>query len=470
MYKIFIRGRGTTSWIGCRTALALFGAVLISTSAHAQPWRLNNAVALPDWLSLSGSFRLRYESLDEQFRAFRDGGDQIFLLRTLLHAQAKWGAITFGAELQDSRQELADAGTPLSTSVVNTTELLRAYLNWQTTSLGGSDIASDMTVGRLTMDIGSRRFVARNRFRNTLNAFTGVDWSLNLQNGQHVRAFFVLPVNRRPVAPTKLLANETEFDDEHTDVKFWGVYWRAENVFWGDSGEIFVFGLHEDDSASLATRNRELITIGFRFFRPAARGNFDYQIENAFQFGESRSTVLARPNLDHFAHFHHAELGFTFDSAWNPRLLAQFDYASGDDSQSDDDNNRFDTLFGSRRFDFGPTGQYGPFARSNVITPGLRLLLKPTAATSAFVAHRVYWLASARDAWTSARVIDPSGSSGRYLGHQIDVRMRHELLPGNVRIEAGVAHLFKGEFAEDAPNANDNGDPTYIYGQIALTF
>ena len=41
------------------------------------------------------------------------------------------------------------------------------------------------------------------------------------------------------------------------------------------------------------------------------------------------------------------------------------------------ENNRFDTLYGARRFDFGPTSIYGPFIRSNLNSPALRLFFKP---------------------------------------------------------------------------------------------
>lgn len=42
-------------------------------------------------------------------------------------------------------------------------------------------------------------------------------------------------------------------------------------------------------------------------------------------------------------------------------------------------------------------------------------------------------------------------------------------LPKNVRFEAGAAYLLKGEFAEDVPNATDEGDPNYFYTQASFS-
>ena len=182
------------------------------------------------------------------------------------------------------------------------------------------------------------------------------------------------------------------------------------------------------------------------------------------------SATTDTTDLDHFAHFEHLEIGYTWAQAWMPRINADFDYASGDDNPRDSDNERFDTLFGARRFDFGPTGMYGPFARSNLLSPGLRLNLQPTGAVKLMVSYRGFWLASDTDAWTTSGVRDRSGATGSFIGLQIEARLRWEVVPGNYRFEAGVANLFAGGLMRDAPNSPDNGDVFYAYTQAGFNF
>lgn len=43
------------------------------------------------------------------------------------------------------------------------------------------------------MDIGSLRLVARNKFRNVINAFSGIDWQRKLDD-EVLRAFYTFPV------------------------------------------------------------------------------------------------------------------------------------------------------------------------------------------------------------------------------------------------------------------------------------
>lgn len=442
--------------------------LLASSNAWAEDpdwktWRIDDA--LPNRVSLSVQHRTRYETLDEEFRSGTRGDREILVLRTLLHGRLELiDGLWLGAELEDSRAEV-NGDTFLNTTIVNTVELLRGYLELNRDGVLGGTLSAQ--AGRITMDLGSRRFVARNRYRNTINGFTGIDVKWKSGGGTELRGFWTLPMRRQPSGFSQLRENKIQDDEEDFDLQFWGLYAASEVPMLG-RGEVFVLGLHEQDEPNRRTRRRELYTPGFRFYRAPAVGEFDYTLETAFQVGRSRAATTGA-RLDHFAHFHHVEVGYSFNVAWSPRVVVQYDYASGDEDPSDGNNNRFDTLFGARRFDFGPTGIYGPFARSNLNTPGLRLQLRPTRTVTSFVALRSFWLADRSDAWTTSRVVDPTGKSGRYLGSQVEMRVRWNILPGNLRFEAGYAHIFDGGFLQDAPNSNRPGDLNYFYTQAVLS-
>ena len=447
-------------------AVLLLLAACVRPASAEGPWDLKEAIGLPERLSIHADQRTRYEYLDNQFRAGRPGSDQVMALRTRVRVEFRitdW--LSAGAEFQDSRAYLDDLNTPLGTGMVNTFELLRAYLELSLDGpFGGSQKAQ---LGRMTMDIGSRRLVARNRYRNTSNAFTGLAWHWQDEGERELRIWYTLPIKRRPTDSRRIRDNDVEFDKESFAFQFWGLFY-ADQLPWGDHGELYLLGVYERDSYDPTdpevTPERKLVTGGFRLLRKPQEGHFDYELETALQGGRSRER-----GLDHFAHFHHLALGYTFEKPWAPQLVIHYDYASGDQNPADGRNDRFDTLYGARRFDFGPTSLYGAFARENINTPGIRLRVKRDSHWSAFIDYRAVWLAEARDEWVPTNVRDPSGNSGSFVGSQIELRVRWDLLPGNVRFEVGYAHLFAGEFIDRAPNAN-GGDTNYVYSQIGLMF
>ncbi|MFT4588150.1 MAG: hypothetical protein ACI8QF_002250 [Limisphaerales bacterium] len=453
--------------------LALSALLLSSADSQAaEPWRLDNQLNTPDWFRFSGEYRVRYETLDGQFRTTGIRGDQALATRLLLEAALDYKTLTLVGELADSRQYLNDAGSPLNSGMVNTLEPLQAYLRWDASELLDGDQKASLTLGRQSFDLGSRRLFARNRYRNTLNAFNGARAQWTFSGGQSLQAMYLFPVHRLPTSRASLLDNDSQLDRESFDYQFWGAFFDTPTLPWNSTGEFYLFGLHENDDAKRSTRNRQLITPGFRVHRKPARGALDYQLESVFQFGRSRATTAAADTRDlaHLAHFQHLTLGYTFDSTWSPRVAFQYDYASGDSNPADGQNNRFDTLFGARRFEHGPTGVFGAFARGNINSPGYRLILKPRANLELMAAHRLYWLASDTDAWTTSGLRDATGAAGHFVGNQIEARARWDVFPKNLRLEAGVARLFAGEFIRNAPNNTGQRDATYGYFQAALKF
>src|SRR3546814_5181018 len=65
-------------------------------------WSLQEALGKPEDLTISGSFRVRYEALDNQFRPGLDRKDDLISLRTTLAAEYDAGPLRFGAEVMDS--------------------------------------------------------------------------------------------------------------------------------------------------------------------------------------------------------------------------------------------------------------------------------------------------------------------------------------------------------------------------------
>lgn len=449
------------------------GAVSLTPCALAEePWRLGKALGVPEWLTIGGAYRVRYERLHDPFLAVPTASDRILVERLLFDVRADFDRFYLGAELEDSRAQLDDAGPPLGTDDVNAVELLRAYVGFTRDGvfLDGDNL--DLHAGRITIDAGSRRLVARNRFRNTINAFTGVHALWTAPKGSRVQAFYTLPVQRRPYDFDRLERNAIVFDDESLEVRFWGILASRERLFDAVNGEIYVFGLGEDDRPDVPTLDRDLYTPGLRLFTEPGPGAWDFEIEAVLQTGTSRSTRSPADvtDLDHRASFFHAHVGRTLGDAGPLSLVLQYDYASGDRDPDDGDNERFDTLFGARRFEYGPTGIYGAMARSNINSPGFRVEIRPDDRILGLVGYRALVLDSSRDFWTTSGVRDPTGASGSTVGHQVEAGLRYALLPGNLQVEIGGAYLFEGRFQRDAPNASGEGDTAYFYTQTRLTF
>ncbi|MCF7969618.1 MAG: alginate export family protein [Methylococcaceae bacterium] len=450
----------------CVLTLGLYSGL----SQAIENWSVQKQLNLPDWLTLKIDHRTRYEGYDSAFKKGTSGGDQVIAFRTNVFMGIKYDNFELGTEFLDSRITLEGANTPINNTQINQTDLLQAYLAWQSGDFLGSGLNFNIKAGRQTMDVGSRRLIARNRFRNTINNFTGFDTLLS-QGDWELRNFVVLPVSRLPSDKASLQAGQTEFDQEDFDRIFAGTFFSMKNLPLNSTGELYGYYLSEDDTPETLTKNRKLFTPGFRWFKKAQSNQFDFEIETALQTGTSYATSNAKDQqrLNHFAYFSHATLGYSFDAPWQPQLMLQYDYASGDKDPNDNENNQFETLYGARRFEFGPTGIWGAFARANINSPGIRLKIKPHKTLTGLIAHRAYWLAQSKDSWTGAGLRDTTGNSSSYLGQQMEMSLKWQAIPQLLDLESGWAHLFKGNFAKNAPNAPTNkNDADYFYFQTSI--
>jgi hypothetical protein len=280
-----------------------------------------------------------------------------------------------------------------------------------------------------------------------------------------------MPVSRLPNTAGEILDDVHKFDEEDNQTWFSGGFLELANLGFDINGELYLYHLDEGDSINNLTRNRRYFTPGMRFYIKPAAASFDFQLETIGQFGTVRATTASTDakNLDHIAWFQHADVGYTFNMPWKPRFALEYDYASGDENPNDDQDQRFDTLYGARRFDFGPTGIYGAFARSNINTPGYRINLAPRSNVQLGISHRFFWLASSKDAWTTAGLQDKSGNTNSYVGQQLELTARWDF-NSSLNFETGWTYLFKGDFAKQAANAPNAQDIDYFYVQSMFRF
>jgi hypothetical protein len=447
-----------------------------SKADEPKPWRLGPALGTPAWLKVGGSERLRYETLDNQFR-FRNAtanppvqgfgnSEDLLNVQTLLRLDAVGD--TFGAtvEVLDARVYGIEDNGFADATLVNTADLLQGHVDWHLGALGSGK--HRLRLGRETVDVGSRRLMARNAYRQTINAFTGVDWMWT-GTTDSLRAFWVLPVDRRPNDFESLRDNEWQEDDQDLDLQFAGVAYDHKlderSVL-----EAQVFGL---DERGVATRRRELLTAAMRWVSTRTKGAFHHEFELSGQVGESKvSTATTGANArvrDHLAGYGLAALGYTADLPWQPSLVASYSYATGDQDPNDNKNERYDTLFGARRWEYGHTGNYGAIARANLNSPELRLVLQPDQAVEVTFAARGFWLASERDAWTASGLRDSSGSSGTHVGVQYEFRLRWDILPRSLQFDCSAVYLAEGSF-QDRASREQGRDVTAAYVQMQWTF
>lgn len=442
----------------------------LAPAVVAEPWRLQNQGELPGWLTVSGEYRYRVEVMDNTFRVIDPGADQMTSARTLLFAEARGERFFTGFEFQDSRAWWHDDRTPVGTDDVNAAEFLQAYVGVRFDDLVGPGQKLELKLGRMDLSMGNKRIIARNGYRNTINGFTGGRLAWRNAEGVTAQAFYVLPMERlpNPLDREAIRDNDVKNDQSTSDRSLWGIEVGNFPVAGEFRGDAYLLGFEESNRPTLPARQRDYNTVGGRVYD--FTGPWQWELEAAWQWGESRATVFSTDDLDHRAGLLHAEVSRGFDHAWKPRVFAKYDYASGDSDLTDDDFERFDTVFAARRRDFGLLGLYGAFFYSNLNSPAVGIKFQPRANLKVESFYRPAWLAEERDFFIGSGVIDPSGDAGNFIGHQFDLRVDWEVLPDQLTFMFGAAYLNKGEFLEDAPLAPDTGDTVYGVSQFILKF
>lgn len=315
--------------------------------------------------------------------------------------------------------------------------------------------------------------VGRFGFRNSISSHQGLKLDWKTSAGDEVTLLGIMPGRIDPRAPTDLAGNDVALDNFSFDRTLFGVYAVNRSLIDTVRFDFYALQLDEDDKpGEFETANRSLLTLGGRAYRAPASGQIDFDIEGAFQSGTRRATASPTDlqDLDVSAGFLHAELGYRFEGELKPRLAAIYDFASGDKDPNDNSDERYDSLFGPLRGDFGPTTLNLVLSRNNISAIGLRAQIDPAKNWNLMAHWKANWLVSARDQFARTGVRDVTGGSGKFAGHFFEMRSRTWLMKDVLRLEFGAAKFFNGSFFDIAPNATGNGNPTYGYAQVEWKF
>ncbi|MEW6627164.1 MAG: alginate export family protein [Pseudomonadota bacterium] len=405
-----------------------------------------------DGLTVTGAMRLRYETIDGQARAGFNSSDDLVNLRTNILAEYRADTVRLGVELFDSRVWGDRPGTPVTTNEVNAFEPVQAYVGIEFSEPFGKGTKLGLTAGRMTLNLGSRRLVAADDYRNTTNGYTGLRADLAAPHGWKATFIYTLPQLRLPDDDRGLRDAKVQLDRESFDLVLWGGQIAKARALGPAMAELSYFHLGERDAPGRPTRDRSLDTFGGRLIADPRPGWIDYEVEALLQTGHvsvSLAPNAARQSVR--ATFVHADIGYSFAGPWKPHLSLEFDRASGD--KPGGKFGRFDTLFGMRRAELAPAGLFNAVGRANIVTPALRAEVTPSRRLDAFMLYRAMWLAAEVDAFSTTGVRDASGRSGDFAGHQVEARLRYWIVPARLRFEFDGLLLRKGQFLRDAPNA-----------------
>ncbi|MDO9103892.1 MAG: alginate export family protein [Methylovulum sp.] len=415
------------------------------------------------WLDVGLDFRFRYEYRDGDIRRKTAVVDEPLLLRTRAYLGVKeiLDPFRFAIEVQDSRRYNSQFATDVRD--VNEFEIISGYGElYFKNALGEDDLGQarplSLKVGRFNFEFLDRRLIGNNEWRNTTNTFQGFQAMLGEdKNDWQVDLLALQPLERL----------KYDFDETVDEQWFSSAigHWRK----WRDiiTLEPYYLALRQDASINNGFVSRDIHATALRGYGWIGDSGFNYDANVIYQFGTSGTQ-------DHDAYGYTAEVGYTFDHAWKPRLSASYGYASGDRNPNDNKNERFERFFGFAR----PWSADDYVIFENISAPKIRLEFEPSKKFRVDTGYGLYWLASATDRFNNLNTVpdssglnrDKSGNSGDFVGHSFDIRARYKLDP-RVDTTLGYSHFTTGEFVrniQDKSRGSHSDDSDFIYVEVSL--
>ncbi len=420
-----------------------------------------SALNLPDWMEFSLNQRTRFETSSHPWHSGQSSETNVQLpMLSRIRLGANNENLGFIFEGQDSRTNFNEPKDFAGGTLIDTFDVLQLFTSASLKNIAGTNVRGDFELGRFAMDIGSSRFIGRNGFENTTNSFEGGHLSFMSENQWRFRTFFMSPVQR--------YLNQA--DESSRNRLIWGTHLDVKLANWLNT-EGYYIGVNDNKT----TTHKTFSIFGSRaYLKPIKTeklkqefGALDYDVETAIEVGE----IGAK---DFFAYYSHAEVGYTFNTTWLPRLMAEYDYSSGTENPDGRMNNTFERLNGIRTNLF-ITSLFGPMFQSNLEYGGLRLITQPIDSVKVNLKHHVWYLAEGADAMNGSNMPnqkplqDKTGSAGNYLGQDVELSTSWDLR-SNLTLSAGYEHWFKGDYFSRLPKTGTPANDLPVGGEKDTDF
>ena len=400
---------------------------------------------IPSWLQFDGTYRLRME--DQSGISFKDLSDSHLLGQLQFGVKLKplsW--LSFYGQTQDSRMYLNGAITK-APPYENTFDIHQVW-----GELGSLDrYHFKVRVGRQELAFGEQRLVGNSPWLNSPRVFDA---------GLATIAFKDFKVD----AFTSSVVNSVDtFLDHHKQGNpFYGMYGSFAKLLPKATIEPYVFWrlAPVGYAATYANGVKGALdekTYGFRI-----AGNLpaqlDYTVEMARQSG-----TLGPDSINAWAG--HWVVGRTFKLILKPRLLAEYNYASGNANPNGYKISTFDQLYPSGHDKFGVVDQVG-WRNIRDIRTGVQL--KPLPKLNIAGIFHDFWLANAHDGLyaSNGSVVAKSlsGAGGTHVGQELDIQGFYKYNKA-VQFGLGFGHLMPGQFLKVTTPGKD-----YNYPFATLTY
>lgn len=282
------------------------------------------------------------------------------------------------------------------------------------------DSAFSFKIGRQEIAFGSERLVGKVDWSNIGRSFDAALMNYDDEN---------FSVNAFGSAFNKTAAGDQTW--------FGGLYntWKG---FPSGVLDFYYLLLQDNDGAAgvaSGTGNTLSIhTLGARI--KSDPGRWDLGIEGAVQLGKFGSNSV-------LAYAGHGAIGYTFEDTYKPKLLLEYDYASGDDGA----NNRYSKFNPLAETNHNKYGYMDLATWSNVHDGRIEFSVVPLAKWRLGLDYHLFMVDKTGAGDTFAGIAGLAGS-GKIAGHEGDITLGYTW-NDNASFLLGYSHFIPGEFLKD---------------------